>query len=83
MRRAAAAATLLLLLTGCAQSVDPIERLGRKAAEKMSPRCVRGPEQPLAGPRATWPNAGRSPDIHAPRAEPDRTAKRCPKTPPR
>lgn len=29
----------VLLLTGCAQSVDPIERLGRKAAEKI-PRKV-------------------------------------------
>ncbi|MGW6274321.1 hypothetical protein [Streptomyces sp. NPDC055060] len=26
------------LLTGCAQSVDPIERLGRKAAEKVPER---------------------------------------------
>ncbi|MFH8802413.1 polysaccharide deacetylase family protein [Streptomyces sp. NPDC017936] len=36
---AAAAAALLTLaaLTGCAQSVDPIERLGRKAVERVRP----------------------------------------------
>ncbi|MDX3852184.1 hypothetical protein [Streptomyces sp. AK02-01A] len=27
------------LLTGCAPSVDPIERLGRKAAQKVSPHA--------------------------------------------
>ncbi|MFD0069891.1 hypothetical protein ACFVJ9_54660, partial [Streptomyces sp. NPDC127574] len=26
-----------LLLTGCAQSVDPIERLGKKAAQRVHP----------------------------------------------
>ncbi|MFD0153214.1 hypothetical protein ACWGQ4_15850 [Streptomyces sp. NPDC055721] len=31
----AALAGTLLALTGCASSVDPIERLGRKAAERM------------------------------------------------
>ncbi|MFJ8002010.1 hypothetical protein ACIQ7D_33715 [Streptomyces sp. NPDC096310] len=30
-----------LLTAGCAQSVDPIERLGRKAAEKVAPREAR------------------------------------------
>ncbi|MFF9159372.1 polysaccharide deacetylase family protein [Streptomyces longwoodensis] len=34
---AAAAATALLVLAGCAQSVDPIERLGKKAAERVHP----------------------------------------------
>ncbi|NKQ28629.1 hypothetical protein HF200_30775, partial [Streptomyces galbus] len=34
---AAAAATALLVLGGCAQSVDPIERLGKKAAERVHP----------------------------------------------
>ncbi|QCX78588.1 hypothetical protein C9F11_24880 [Streptomyces sp. YIM 121038] len=78
MRRAATAVLLLapLLLTGCAQSVDPIERLGRKAAEKMSPGCA---ERPLAGPRAERPPSGRSPSAPAPRAEPTPHAKRCPK----
>jgi len=40
-RAAAGAAALcsLLLLVGCAQSVDPIERLGRKAAEGVHPHA--------------------------------------------
>ncbi len=99
MRRAATAVTLLipLLLTGCAQSVDPIERLGRKAAERMSPGCgpsfrgasgaspvgtAPGAEQPLAGPQAQRPPSGRSPSAPAPRAEPTPHAKRCPKEAP-
>lgn len=32
----AALAGTLLALSGCASSVDPIERLGRKAAERMA-----------------------------------------------
>ncbi|MEU8971015.1 polysaccharide deacetylase family protein [Streptomyces monashensis] len=32
------------LLTGCAQSVDPIERLGRKAAEEVRPHAPHGPD---------------------------------------
>lgn len=61
------------LLTGCAQSVDPIERLGRKAAEKVptrkpapSPRCVH-----LAGPRKTD-------RYEAAETEPPTEEKRCP-----
>ncbi|CAM5369509.1 hypothetical protein [Streptomyces narbonensis] len=41
LRRAAAGAALagvLLAASGCASSVDPIERLGRKAAERMGTR---------------------------------------------
>ncbi|MFK4101400.1 polysaccharide deacetylase family protein [Streptomyces sp. NPDC019531] len=34
-RTAAAAVLAALLLTGCAQSVDPIERLGKKAAQRV------------------------------------------------
>lgn len=42
------AAGALLAATGCAQSVDPIERLGRKAAQK-----VHHPQRtPEAGPPA-------------------------------
>lgn len=42
------AAGALLAATGCAQSVDPIERLGRKAAQK-----VHHPQRtPAAGPPA-------------------------------
>jgi hypothetical protein len=37
VRPLAAAALALALLTGCAQSVDPIERLGRKAAQEVRP----------------------------------------------
>ncbi|MFD3660160.1 hypothetical protein ACFWVF_06075 [Streptomyces sp. NPDC058659] len=39
LRAAVAGAVLagtLLALSGCASSVDPIERLGRKAAERMA-----------------------------------------------
>jgi peptidoglycan/xylan/chitin deacetylase (PgdA/CDA1 family) len=47
--RARAAAALLtaaaLLLAGCAQSVDPIERLGKKAADGVRPHSPTG-EQP-------------------------------------
>ncbi|MEV5968742.1 hypothetical protein [Streptomyces sp. NPDC051921] len=44
-RRLTAALALtgaLLALQACASSVDPIERLGRKAAEKVSPHPDRG-----------------------------------------
>ncbi|MEU0335036.1 polysaccharide deacetylase family protein [Streptomyces sp. NPDC006193] len=40
VRCAAAALASALLLTGCAQSVDPIERLGKKAAEGVRPHAV-------------------------------------------
>ncbi|MFE6663107.1 hypothetical protein ACFVFH_06020 [Streptomyces sp. NPDC057697] len=51
MRRAHRSAAGLLLVgallttTGCAQSVDPIERLGRKAAQRVN----RPPEAPVHG----------------------------------
>ncbi|MGW1115976.1 hypothetical protein ACWD5B_02535 [Streptomyces tanashiensis] len=35
----------LLALPACASSVDPIERLGRKAAERVSPRPA--PAEPV------------------------------------
>ncbi|MFI8350902.1 polysaccharide deacetylase family protein [Streptomyces sp. NPDC085596] len=56
--RAVALASAVLLLTGCAQSVDPIERLGKKAAEGVR-RSAPAPERayrrwglatPLAAP---------------------------------
>ncbi|MEU3334261.1 polysaccharide deacetylase family protein [Streptomyces sp. NPDC006668] len=37
LRELAAGVLALALLTGCAQSVDPIERLGRKAAQEVRP----------------------------------------------
>jgi peptidoglycan/xylan/chitin deacetylase (PgdA/CDA1 family) len=37
MRAPAAGLLAAVLLTGCAQSVDPIERLGKKAAQKVRP----------------------------------------------
>ncbi|MFI1162272.1 polysaccharide deacetylase family protein [Streptomyces sp. NPDC020801] len=37
LRRTAAGLLAAALLTGCAQSVDPIERLGRKAAQRVRP----------------------------------------------
>ncbi|WP_406453790.1 hypothetical protein [Streptomyces sp. NBC_00876] len=42
------AGALLAATTGCAQSVDPIERLGRKAAQKVHP----SPSAPEALPAA-------------------------------
>lgn len=51
------------LLTGCAQSVDPIERLGRKAAQKV------GPHEPARASvlgrtvRARLPNGGQPREI--------------------
>ncbi|MGW0118206.1 hypothetical protein [Streptomyces sp. NPDC003327] len=39
--RPLAAAALLLLVTGCAQAVDPLERLGRKAVEQVRDRDAR------------------------------------------
>ncbi|MFH9722782.1 hypothetical protein ACH4M4_07415 [Streptomyces sp. NPDC017254] len=35
------AAVLVLGLTGCASTVDSIERLGRKAVERVGPRDAR------------------------------------------
>ncbi|WP_440578269.1 hypothetical protein [Streptomyces sp. AC154] len=46
------AAGALLTATGCAQSVDPIERLGRKAAQRVNPPPSRAAARPT-GPRAT------------------------------
>ncbi|MFI5630895.1 hypothetical protein ACIA8E_16285 [Streptomyces sp. NPDC051664] len=60
-----AAGALLTATAGCAQSVDPIERLGRKAAQK-----VQGPHRvPAAGPGGTsesGPKAGARGDRGAP-----------------
>ncbi|WP_018528411.1 polysaccharide deacetylase family protein [Streptomyces sp. HmicA12] len=52
MRRAIACALAAALLTGCAQSVDPIERMGRKAAQK-----VRHHPSPPPAPAAGAPAA--------------------------
>lgn len=46
-----AAGALLTATTGCAQSVDPIERLGRKAAQRVDPPPSRAAARP-AGSRA-------------------------------
>ncbi|MFF0285307.1 hypothetical protein [Streptomyces sp. NPDC005262] len=60
-----AAGALLTATAGCAQSVDPIERLGRKAAQK-----VQGPHRaPAAGPGGmseSVPKAGARGDHGAP-----------------
>ncbi|MFJ4711155.1 polysaccharide deacetylase family protein [Streptomyces sp. NPDC088785] len=61
-RAAIACALAAALLTGCAQSVDPIERMGRKAAQK-----VRRPDPPpAAGAPAAAPAAAPAPvaDAH-------------------
>ncbi|GGV57435.1 hypothetical protein GCM10010277_59410 [Streptomyces longisporoflavus] len=77
------------LLTGCAQSVDPIERLGRKAAEKVPPRkpapspgCGQGAGN-TAAPSAAAPETGRGPaagEERGPAAgkEPTPPEMRCP-----
>ncbi|MFB7914238.1 hypothetical protein [Streptomyces sp. NPDC056061] len=55
-----AAGALLTATTGCAQSVDPIERLGRKAARNI----VHPRPEPAAGPPAhprTPPGSGGTP----------------------
>ncbi|GDY74701.1 hypothetical protein SAV31267_041860 [Streptomyces avermitilis] len=49
------------LLTGCAQSVDPIERLGKKAAQK-----VRRPQEPGAQTYRRWGSPPRSPPLPPP-----------------
>ncbi|MER8236082.1 hypothetical protein [Streptomyces sp. NPDC094049] len=49
-------AAALLALTGCASTVDPIERLGRKAAERMGSRHA-----PAAGARASTAPAPAAP----------------------
>ncbi|MFE6228860.1 MULTISPECIES: hypothetical protein [unclassified Streptomyces] len=40
--RALVAAALLVALTGCASAVDPLERLGRKAVERVGERGPAG-----------------------------------------
>lgn len=50
-----AAGALLTATTGCAQSVDPIERLGRKAAQRVN----RPPSAPALRPAAARPPAVR------------------------
>lgn len=76
MRRLRGPAAVLapaLLLTGCAQSVDPIERLGKKAAEGVRPHATApgrdyrhwGLTRPLARPR--HPRTARRPSHRRPR----------------
>ncbi|MFJ8821735.1 polysaccharide deacetylase family protein [Streptomyces sp. NPDC102467] len=57
-RRAVACALAAVLLSGCAQSVDPIERMGRKAAQKVRhhPRTGTGTAAgaPAPGAHRRW-----------------------------
>ncbi|MFF1694367.1 hypothetical protein ACFVXC_12160 [Streptomyces sp. NPDC058257] len=77
------------LLTGCAQSVDPIERLGRKAAEKVPPpKPTSSPDcAPPAGPADA--GHGHAAGETGPEPEPPEYAERCrdgrttPSVPPR
>ncbi len=49
------AVLVLALLAGCAQSVDPIERLGRKAAQRVGSHGPTGTGQPAArGPQPAY-----------------------------
>ena len=58
-----------VLLTGCAQSVDPIERLGMKAAQRVHPYDPRGTARPpyrrwgLVAPLAPAPRPRRAPGL--------------------
>ncbi|MEE1741998.1 hypothetical protein PUR49_36605 [Streptomyces sp. BE147] len=58
------AGALLTVTAGCAQSVDPIERLGRKAAQQMGGRSPSPKSAVLKGGRGACgqrPLAARSP----------------------
>ncbi|MFD7994432.1 polysaccharide deacetylase family protein [Streptomyces mexicanus] len=81
-RRTAAAllAAAVLLLTGCAPSVDPIERLGRKAAQRVRPETPAGPAADR--PYRRWGLTAPLPAPPAPRARPLRHADRPPARPP-
>nr|WP_240529643.1 polysaccharide deacetylase family protein [Streptomyces mangrovisoli] len=57
------AALLVSLLAGCAQSVDPIERLGKKAALRVHPPAYR--RWGLAAPLAPAPRPSRAPSARA------------------
>ncbi|GAA2290673.1 polysaccharide deacetylase family protein [Streptomyces kunmingensis] len=67
VRRAVACALAAALLTGCAQSVDPIERLGRKAAQKVRhhprPAVTGAPGAPAASPHAPAPGPASVPSL--------------------
>lgn len=68
------AGALLTATAGCAQSVDPIERLGRKAAQKVTrPRPA-----PAAGPSAHPRHHGRPHSDHGVQRPPVVTACRQP-----
>jgi len=54
-RLTAAALAAAVLMTGCAQSVDPIERLGKKAAQKVRPHESAYRRWGLAAPLAPAP----------------------------
>ncbi|MEU7055215.1 polysaccharide deacetylase family protein [Streptomyces sp. NPDC046197] len=70
MRRPAAALVAATLLTGCAPSVDPIERLGRKAAQRVrSPSAAAAPQ-----PYRRWGLVAPLPAAPGPPARPPLTA---------
>ncbi|MEU6216830.1 polysaccharide deacetylase family protein [Streptomyces sp. NPDC047022] len=69
-RAALAGVLAAVLLSGCAQSVDPIERLGKKAAQKVVRRHGRPPDRTyrrwgLNAPLAPAPRPSRPPDDEA------------------
>ncbi|KUO21082.1 polysaccharide deacetylase family protein [Streptomyces dysideae] len=80
MRWRAPAAGLLaatLLLAGCAQSADPVERLGKKAAERV--RAAPGPASSAEPPYRRW---GLPSPLPPPPARPARTPLRAASLPP-
>ncbi|MFI5677860.1 polysaccharide deacetylase family protein [Streptomyces cellulosae] len=76
----------LALLAGCAQSVDPIERLGRKAAQRVGSHGPSGTGQPAArGPRPAyrrWGLAAPLPPAPHPPARPPAARTAGPALPP-
>ncbi|MFJ8197819.1 polysaccharide deacetylase family protein [Streptomyces sp. NPDC096152] len=76
-RRVAAALLAAVLLTGCAPSVDPIERLGRKAAQRVRPA---GPA--AEPPYRRWGLAAPLPAPPRPPARPRLTGTSGPGMPP-
>ncbi|MFI8073081.1 polysaccharide deacetylase family protein [Streptomyces sp. NPDC086033] len=61
-----AAALAAALLTGCAQSVDPIERLGKKAAQRVGPDRPDGAEGPDGAARRPYRHWGLVAPLQAP-----------------
>ncbi|MFI6440583.1 polysaccharide deacetylase family protein [Streptomyces sp. NPDC050759] len=71
-----------VLLTGCAQSVDPIERLGRKAAQRVGSYGPDGPSGPEGADGRPYHHWGLLAPLQAPPRVPARAAVRRSGLPP-